>query len=221
VTKPTREQLIYRALREATGKGGYAENESGSIDGLIRRVRAKAIADVADMAERSALQAFPNHATDLLPYYERLLGLSDDPDLTLEERQEAAATLYALQNAADVPSLRQALALIDSRFDVLTASWATATTTRIGRAFEDLEGAKPFGGGRQSTAFPNYSSASSVDVVLELGDGVEPNDDEWRSIKLARQLLSDVVPATADLQIVTHNGFILDVSLLDLTSLGE
>lgn len=221
MAEPTLEELIYRALREATGKGGYAEDELGSIDGLIRRTRARAIAAVAAMSERSALQAFPNHATDLLPYYERLLGLTDDPDLTLEERQAAAAALYALQQASDVPSLRTALAAIDARFDVLATSWETAVTTRAGRAFQALAGDEPFGGGRESTAFPNYSTASYVTALLDLGDGVEPNDDERRSIKLARRLLHDVIPATADLQIVTHHGFTLDVSLLDLTSFDE
>lgn len=217
---PTRAELIYRALREATGKGGYAENESGSIDGLIRRTRARAIAAVAAMADRSALQALPNHATDLLPYYERLLGLTDDPDLTLEQRQAAAATIYALQHASDIPSLRRALANIDARFDVVTATASRGTTTRLGRAFEDLAGDEPFGGGRESTAYPNYASSSILRVVLALGDGVQPDDDERRALKLARRLLHDVIPATTDLQIVTHRGFILDVSRLDLTSLG-
>jgi hypothetical protein len=37
-------------------------------------------------------------------------------------------------------------------------------------------------------------------------------------MKLARRLLHDILPATANLQIVTHRGFTLDVSRLDLTS---
>lgn len=216
---PSREALIYRALRSASGKGGYAENEDG-IDGLIRRVRAGAIAAVADQADRAVLQGFPNHATDLLAYYERLVGLSDDPDLTIEERQAAAATIYALQQASDIPSLRAALALIDDRFTIMTSPYATSTTTIMGRAFEDLAGEEPFGGGRESSGYPNYSSTSVLRVVLELGDGVQPSTEERRKIKLARRLLHDAIPATTDLQIVTHRGFTLDVSRLDLTSFG-
>lgn len=217
---PTREELIYRALRSAAGKGGYAENETHSIDGLIRRVRARAIASVADLHERAALQAFPNHATDLLPYYERLLGLTDDPDQTEQQRADAAAALYALQRASDVPSLRAALQQLDPRFEVLTVSPATSTTTIAGRAFQDLAGAEPFGGGRQSSALPNFAGVFVLRVLLELGDGVAPNAAERRAIKLARRLLHDVLPATADLQIVTQRGFTLDVSKLDLTSFG-
>lgn len=215
----SRETLIYRALRSASGKGGYAENENG-IDGLIRRVRAAAIASVAEQSDNAVLQGFPNHATDLLGYYERLVGLSDDPDLTIEERQQAAATIYALQQASDVPSLRQALALIDERFTIVTSPYATSTTTITGRAFEDLAGDEPFGGGRESSAYPNFSSTSELRVVFELGDGVQPTAEERRKIKLARRLLHDAIPATTDLQIVTHRGFILDVSRLDLTSFG-
>lgn len=218
MTVPTRAELIYRALRSATGKGGSAEDEANSIDGLIRRVRAAAIASVADMGERSALQAFPNHATDLLPYYERLVGLSDDPDLTEQERRDAAAALYALQQAADIPSIISALQEIDARFDVITAAHTTATTTIAGRAFEDYAGDLPFQGGRQSTAFPNYSSELVLRMLLDLGDGVAPDADERRSMRLARRLMHDVLPATVDLQIVTHRGFTLDVSRLDLTS---
>jgi hypothetical protein len=233
--EPTREELVYRALRSAAGKGGFAEDELRSIDGLIRRVRARAIASVAEMAERAARQAFPSHATDLLPYYERLLGLTDDPDLSEDERRAAAAALYALQLAGDIPSLRAALRIIDSRFEVITAAWSTSTTTVAGRAFEDLAGDAPFGGGRESTALPNFAGALVVYVLFELGSGLlasipggagedlivgTPNAAERRKMALARRLLHDVLPATNDLQIVTHRGFTLDVSPLDLTSFG-
>ena len=218
MTEPTREDLVYRALRAAAGKGGFAEDELNSIDGLIRRVRARAIAGVADMGLRSALQALPNHATDLLPYYERLLGLTDDPDLTEDERRELAAALFTLQRSSDIPSIRQVLQLLDARFEVLTAAPGTATTTIAGRAFEDLDGDEPFGGGRYSTALPNYTRLLVLLVLLDLGDGVLPDAAERRSMKLARRLLHDILPATADLQIVTHRGFTLDVSRLDLTS---
>lgn len=217
---PTREDLVYRALRSAAGKGGSADSEDG-IDALIRRVRARAIAAVEDMAERSALQAFPDHATDLLPYYERLVGLTDDPDLTEEERQDAAAALYALQMASDVPSIEAELQTIDARFSVVTAAPAKSTVTMGGRAFEDFDGASPFGGGRQSTAFPNFAGTLVLRVLFELGDGVAPSADERRQMKLARRLLHDILPATNDLQIVTRRGFTLDVSKLDLTSLSS
>jgi Uncharacterised protein conserved in bacteria (DUF2313) len=215
---PTREDLVYRALRSAAGKGGAADSEDG-IEALIRRVRSRAIAAVDDMAERAALQAFPDHATDLLPYYERLVGLTDDPDLTLEERQAAAAALYALQMASDIPSIERELSKIDPRFSVVTASHERSITTIAGRAFQDFYETMPFGGGRQSTGLPSFAGKLILRVLLSLGNGVAPNADERRKMKLARRVLHDILPATNDLQIATHRGFTLDVSKLDLTSL--
>lgn len=217
---PTREDLINNAWRSAVGKGSTAPSPA-AIDVLFRRVRARAIASVADMGEETALQAFPNLATDLLPYYERLLGLTDDPDLTMDQRRAAAAALYTLEISSDVPGIKASLLQLDARFDVILPDPNRTLTTLMGRAFEDMAGDEPFGGGRLSTRLPAFSGMLVLRVVLELGDGVQPNADERRAIRLARQLLHDVLPATDDLQIVTHRGFILDVSRLDLTSFGS
>lgn len=216
MAEPTREDLIYNAWRSAVGKGSTASSPA-SIEVLFRRVRARAIAAVADLGERAALQAFPNLATDLLPYYERLLGLSDDPDLTEDERRAAAAALFTLKIASDVPGIKASLQQLDDRFDVVTPDPNLMLTTVMGRAFEDMAGDEPFGGGRLSTALPSYSGMLVLRAVLELGNGVQPNAAERRSLRLARKLLHDVLPATNDLQIVTHRGFVLDVSRLDLT----
>jgi hypothetical protein len=217
MAEPTREDLIYNAWRSAVGKGGSASSPS-AIEALFRRVRARAVAAVADMGERAALQAFPNLATDLLPYYERLLGLTDDPDLTEDQRRAVAAAQYTLEIASDVPGIQDSLQQLDERFAVVIPDPNRTLTTMMGRAFEDMAGAEPFGGGRLSTSLPNYSGLLVLRVVLELGDGVQPDADERRAMRQARQLLHDVLPAANDLQIVTHRGFKLDVSRLDLTS---
>lgn len=233
MAEPTREDLIYNAWRSAVGKGSSSAS-AVSIEGLHRRVRARAIAAVADMGERSALQAFPNLATDLLPYYERLLGLTDDPDLTEDQRRAAAAALYTLEVASDVPGIKAALLQLDERFDVVMPNPDRTLTTMMGRAFEDMAGTEPFGGGRLSTRWPAFNGMLVLRVVLELGSGVynslpggggddliigTPSPAERRTMRLARALLHDVLPATMDIQIATHRGFRLDVSPLDLTSL--
>lgn len=234
MAEPTREDLIYNAWRSAVGRGSTASSPQ-AIEVLFRRVHSRAIAAVADMGERAALEAFPNLATDLLPYYERLLGLTDDPDLTMDQRRAVAAALYTLEVASDVPGIKAALVQLDERFDVIIPNADRSLTTMMGRAFEDMAGAEPFGGGRLSTRWPAFNGMLVLRVVLELGSGVHdslpggssddlifgtPTTAERRTMRLARALLHDVLPATMDIQIATHRGFRLDVSPLDLTSFG-
>lgn len=225
----TRTERLYRAHRSTVGQGGSAANEDRSIEALWRLCRMRAFARVAAMAERSALQAFPDHSTDLLPYYERLLMLTPSPADTLEERQAAAAERYALQIQSAVRTVADGLQRLDPRFEIIATDADRSTTTVAGRAFEDLAHAEPFVGsddedspwsGRQSTAWPNYSSEFVADVVLELGDGVQPSALERLTIAAARRFLHDVLPAHNDVRVSTHRGFTLDVSRLDLTSLG-
>ncbi len=224
---PTLVERIYRALRASVGKGGSAPDDANSIDGLWRQVRATAIASVAGMGERSVLQAFPDRATDLLPYYERLFLLTSEPGSSAQARREEAARLYALRISSSIPDLQAELQQIDPRFSVLPTDPDESCTTVFGRAFEDLDGAEPFIADseaaftptRHSTAFPNYSSEFIAYVLLDLGDGVAPGTGESRAMELARRLLHDVLPAPNFFHIITHAGFTLDLSLLDITGL--
>lgn len=226
-----RAERVYRALRSAVGVGSTPAREDASIVALARLCRAKAFAIILEGGERSAHQAFPQHATDLLPYYERLFLLTPAPDATTEERQAAVAERYALQLRGAVRDIAAELQTLDSRFEIVNTDPDRSTTTLVGRAFEDLAGAEPFNpaseadppvpwSGRVSSGFPNYSSEFVAYVVLELGDGVQPNAAERITLTKARRYLHDVLPAHNDIQISTHRGFTLDVSRLDLTSLG-
>lgn len=216
----TETELVYRAMRANVGQGGAAEDDTTTIEGLWRQARAVGIAAFMTFGERSALQAFPDRATDLLPYYERLFLLTNDPATSEQARREAAAYQYALQIASAIPDIATALQVIDPRFSVLGTSFDQADVTVFGRAFEDFTGEEPFNGGRKSTAFPNYSTELVLFVLLDLGGGNAPNASERRAMDSARRLLNDVLPAFNDLQIVTHRGFTLDVDRLDLTSFG-
>jgi hypothetical protein len=217
---PTEIERTYAALRSAAGKGGSAADETG-IDALRRRVIARGIGRVRAGGKRTALQAFPNLATDLLPYYERLVQLTDDPDLTEDERRMAAAQLYTLQLAMAMPELQAALQQIDPRFSILSKPDSLSVTTMMGRAFEDYAGTEPFGGGRESSTLPAYSTRSIVIVLYDIGDGVRPGTAERRAMDQARRLLHDVLPAHEDFRIITHRGFTLGVSLLGYTALEE
>lgn len=217
---PTRTESMYAALESTAGKGGTADSETG-IDALLLRTEARAIAAVESFAERSVMQAFPNHATDLLPYYERLFLLSADPDASEEDRRQAAAERYALRQRGDLPGIGEALVRIDDRFSVVTVPDSLSVTTVMGRAFEDLAGAEPFGGGRKSSALPSYSTRSLVIVLLDLGDGVLPGTAERRAMQRAAGLLHDALPAHESYRIITHLGFAVGVSLLGYTGLME
>lgn len=213
-------ERIYRALRANVGVGGSAADDRNTIDGLWRQVRARAIASVAGMGERAVLQAFPNLATDLLPYYERLFLLVNEPGASEVDRRQAAAERYALQIASTLGEVELALQAIDPRFSILVTAADSASTTVQGRAFEDMAGDEPFGGGRHATAFPNYSSDLVCYVLLDIGGGIVPTIAERRSLAAARALLCDVLPADNDISLATHRGFTLDVDRLDLTSFG-
>jgi hypothetical protein len=223
-----RHERIYRAMRSAVGKGGSALDEQNGIEPLWRFVRSKAIAEVAALMELGALEAFPDNASELLPYYERLLLLALDPEATDEERRVAVTELYTLQIASDIPSLAASLTALDERFSITATDPQQSCSTVLGRAFDDYAGAEPYIAAtedaspvpRHSTAFPNYSSEFTAYVVLELGDGVLPNDAERRTMAKAKRLLGELLPAHNDLVMATHRGFTLDVSRLDLTGLG-
>lgn len=210
---------LYLALRSAEGTGGSAPDDDLSVDGLWRSVKARAIASVASSGERAALQAFPDRATDALAYYERLTGLTPSPDQSDQERRERSAVRFAGQQRADLPALEQSLQRIDSRISLLSPSHAEAVTTVHGRAFEDLAATLPFGGGRMSTAFPNYSTDFVLYVLMELGDGAQPNAAERQALADVAELCAEVLPAWNNFSVATHRGFKLDVSRLDLTGL--
>jgi hypothetical protein len=216
----TETELVYRALRATVGQGGFAEDDTNTVEGLWRQARAVGIASFMSFGERSALQAFPDHATDALPYYEQLLLLTNDPATSEQDRREAVAFQYALQIASAIPDIATALQVIDPRFAVLATSFDQADVTVFGRAFEDFAGVESFNGGRKSTAFPNYSTELVLFVLLDLGSGNVPSPRERRAMDSARRLLGEVLPAFNDFQIVTHRGFTLDVDRLDLTSFG-
>lgn len=217
---------IYRASRSIVGRGGVPVREDTSILDLWRACRAQAFAIILEGGERAALQALPDRATDALPYYEKLFGLTPEPGETDEARQAEAAARFTLEVRSAVRDLATALTAIDARFRITDTDYAQSMTTVHGRAFDDFDRDEPYTDDaedvpiRRSSGYPNYSSDFIADVVLELGDGVLPSADERRKIARAAAHLHAVLPGHNDFSIATHRGFTLDVSRLDLTSLG-
>lgn len=215
---PTEIERAYQMLRAAEGKGA-ASTDDESIEALWRQSLAKGVGLVGTFGERAALQAFPNKATDLLPYYERLLHTEPSPDASEEERRQTAATRFTAGAAFLHSEIETALQEIDARFEVEIIDEDLTTTTIWGRWFEDLAAAEPFGGGRRSTIFPNYASEFVFIVVLDLA-GALPTPTEARAILRAQRHLAETLPAWESIGVVTSFGFELDVDRLDYTALS-
>lgn len=216
---PTVNERIYRAMRSAVGIGGSASDDENTIDGVWRQARAAGLAAVAMSGERSLMNAFPGHATDLLPYYEDLLAIVPDDEGDLPSRRAEAEFRFTREIQSAVPQIVNDLQRIDPRFSVLETPRALAIETRLGRAFEDYAGAVPFGGGRRSTRFANFSTEFILFVLFDIGDGVDPGPVETAAVQRAIDHLNDVCAGWVLFQVATADGFILDTSRLDLTGL--
>jgi hypothetical protein len=215
----TDDEEIYNALRAAVGIGGSAANEDG-IDGHWRACKAGALATLAGMAERAALQAFPQIATDHLPEIEAELGpeLAPRAGATDVERRLDAAAAWTRRLGADGPTLARDLALIDPRATVLEIPHELSFVTTAGKAFEPQDGSLPFGGGRTGTALPNYADEYRTTVLFNVG-GLVPGPADDLVMARLRRLLAAVSPAWQDFAIVTSEGFYLDLSPLDITAM--
>lgn len=216
---PTSTERVYDALRGAVGIGGAARDED-SLEAIWRQCKARAIAAGLSFDERAALQAFPHLATDALPYYERsLLDRQRDPEDTDQDRRVRLAAKWTDERGGSHSDILAGLTAIDSRFSVLSVSDADTTTTVLGRAYEDLAGTEPFGGGRKATLFPNYSTHFVLTAVLALGGG-SLGPAERRLIAEAQDFLADNLTAWDGIQVaVDADGFELDVDVLDYTLL--
>lgn len=216
---PTPIENVYRMLKSAIGKGGISTNdEDESLEALWRQSKAKGIGLANDLDERAAEQAFPDKATDLLPYYERTLMTQPAPGASREERQSLVARRWTQAVAFLTAEIESALQEIDSRFSVLLTTDEDAAKTVFGRNFEDLAGSEPYGDARRHTLYPYFSSYYLVTALLDNG-GTVPTAAEARSILAAKDHLASVLSAWQSFQVVTAVGFNLDEDHLDQATL--
>ena len=216
----TQVERTYEMLKKSVGEGGYAKNEDG-IEGLWRAVRAEALASIAAMSERAILQAFPYLATDHIPVYEaqfRITALSGQSD---EERRRAITEAYTRHVATYHPSLVQSLHRIDPRFSVPDVPHETSVVVELGKAWQPESGPPFFGGGRKSTAFPNYATEYIVPVVLDLSATPNPSAAEQLVVLRAKRFLNEVLASwmSYEFSFGGTGGFILDQSELDADGL--
>jgi hypothetical protein len=214
--EPSRAEVIYRGLRSSVGKGGPGPTDS--IEDLWRQSKAQTIASVVIMAERAALQAFPNLSTDRIPAYERLLRFGAPAGATDEQRRRAVAAAWTTENLADVPHIASSLAAIHTALRVDEVPYELGAVVELGKMFP-AAGAEATG----VSAFPNYADDFLLRVRHELGAGERA--PMATTISDVADLLNRVMPTWVDFELVTGDGFFCDggadgTSLLDMKTLG-
>lgn len=214
-------EKAYGIISRAMGTGGIAQNEEG-IDGLWRRSRAKGLAAATSAYRRAVYNAFPHLATDLLPSYERTLGLTAAPGATEQQRREAVWDAYVTQASAVVPELSRRLEAIDARFALVEVAHDYQVTTIHGRAFgaHDVADEVPAFGGPGYSIAPNYSTDFTQKVNFAVGYGGALLPSDGRKYESAKSALRALLPSWVDFSICTSTGFYLNQSPLDLTRMN-
>lgn len=212
---PTLDERVYNELRNAVGIGGSSRDEDNSIDALWRQAKAKGLAVGRAFDEKAVLESFPNLSEYHLPAFEDLLSIIPSTGQTIQERRDIVTAAYTERLSGIVPEVRAALQAIDTRLDVISSSWDTDDTTEPGRPFEDAS--ESYGGTRNSTAFPLYSTRYIFFVLFDLGGGgAVPTLEEQSIMEDAKRLLNKVLPTWCDFVIGTEAGIILDQTPLDV-----
>lgn len=203
---PTPAQSAYRTLRQAVGEGGSATDDRG-IEGLWRRSEAKGLAASSSHCRRALIQSSPQFATDLLPYYERILGLV--PQGAEAARRAAVVPLWTKRADNAMPRLLERLQAIDARLSLLEFPHSEAITAQFGRSFAALEPGletPQFGVVQGHVLFPNYSTDTIVRVLFNVGHVGVLTADELLVTERVNALLRDALPSTTDFTVVVDVG---------------
>jgi hypothetical protein len=202
----TPKSRAYQVIRQAVGIGGSAPNDRG-IDGLWRRARAEGLAAASSSSRRALLQAFPFLATDLLSYYERLLGLTPGPDVTEADRRDVVVERFTRSPIRSWNELVEALQAIDSRLSLLEPDDALETVTQYGRGFDSHDAGTDgplFGIAGGHTQWPAYSTRQVLRVRFELGYTGVPKPVDQAVIERVKALLLESLPSDEDFSISTE-----------------
>lgn len=205
---PTPASLAYGVLRRAVGEGGSAPNDRG-IEGLWRRSEAKGLAAATSHCRRALLQSSPIYATDLLPYYERILGVVPPSDASEPGRRAVVVPLWTRRIDNSTPVLAAELAKIDPRLTLIETPHDQAATAQFGRAFAPHEAnleSPVFGIARGHVLFPNYSTDAIVRVLFSVGHTGPLASDELVVVERVKRLLRDRLPSTTDFTVAVDVG---------------
>lgn len=220
---PDEPQKAYNLLLAAEGIGGSASNQDG-IDGLWRRSRAVGLSAATSANRRAINNAWPFLATDLLPYYERVLGVEPAPGQSETDRRNVVAPLWPAKASAIVRDMAAELRRIDPRFVILSVDPSQSVVDYGGRSFGTV-GEFWMKGIGQDGAFTNVANSAvayfSTHYVLRVRLPVTtPSQAELTSIRTARRRLRSMLPSWCDFTITCSTGFLCDTSHLDVTGLS-
>jgi hypothetical protein len=219
---PTEEAKTYRVLRAAVGIGGSAQDDSG-IDGLWRWSRARAIAAASSARRRAVNNAFPQLATDLLPYYERALGLPRGSAAPEADRRQAALELWPTKSSAVLSDIQAALWRIDGRFSIVNPDDDKSSTSWAGRwfgALDDADEEPEF----QEPGYSLYAAHTSryvMVILFNVGYLTAYQTEDARKAAAADRVLRTVLPSYWSWHIVTSIGFLAGVSPVGMTGIED
>jgi hypothetical protein len=213
---------VYNALRNAVGRGGSADSETG-LEAAWRAAKSQAIAASCDAYERAVWQALPAHATEHVPVYERVLGIAPPSDANEEDRRLAVVAAWTARVLATTTGLQQSLQVISPKLGIEEQAHDLSTVTQLGRMFPSYGDESAHG----VPAYPNYSTEFVIRVTYTLDAG-ETRIPEAVQVG-ARRYLNTALPAWCDWELVhksdPEQGLICDGedvgSVLDVTPMLE
>lgn len=220
---PNDTELAYQQLRDAVGEGGSAKDDSG-IDGLWRMCRAHGVAAGSSAERRAAYQAFPQFATDLIPYHERILRIAPRVGAPDSERRDVITERWYEVAVASVPDLDRELKKIDERLSILESPYERSISTEFGRVFQAYDSneegpAFNLPGSKAHTEVPNYSTHQVVRVRFTLGYAGVPVPSDRAIISRVRDLLRRTLPSDTTFSIST-GPWLLGVTPIGLGALS-
>ena len=221
---PTRFEKAYAVIKRMVGRNGYADDDD-EIEAQWRQAKAYALSMISSVDERAARQISPAYATDHIPLFEEMLGIPSDETLSDEQRRRRIVPDYVDVPEAWTEALTTQLKAIDPLAEIITRTWATASTTQIGKWYEEFTpiAGKEYDdvGARKATAYPSISDMHQVIIKYDLGNGVKPNREQDRKTLLMQDTLNDTIPGWVNFSIIYATTFTLDSSLLDATGFGS
>lgn len=222
---PTDEERVYRVLRSAVGVGGSAPDETG-IDGLWRWSRARALSAGRSAFRRAIYNGSPRLATDLLPYYERALGIQGGSAAPDADRRTAVVELWPAPATVTLPQLTTALQRIDSRFSIISPDDDKSGTSLDGRWFgplPDVTDEPEFSDNPAvgHSAYAAHTSRYVMVVLFAVGYTTALNTADARKAAAAARLLRISLPPFWDWAIVTSIGFLAGVSPVGITGVED
>jgi hypothetical protein len=222
---PSRSEAAFQMLRDAVGVNGSSSDEN-EIETLWRLAKADGLASLEAVQERAVNQASPYTASDTIPLYEQILGITPDEGSSDEQRRRVIIPDYAGVPEAWFEALQASLQRIDAEFTVRVRPWENCSTTMIGRWYEPSPSSifdhdtYDSGAIRKGTSWPSYSDVNAIIIELPLADGVAPSAAQRKKIERAKSVAADICPAWTEFHVIHTVGFTLDTSLLDATAFG-